>query len=73
MATLREDAMTRFVLDAGALIHVVSADIPVSESHELLAPTLIRSQTLSALLDEDLAARAGTIVRVASIDDLVRP
>jgi predicted nucleic acid-binding protein len=41
--------MTRFVVDAAALIHLVSADIPVSDSHELLAPALIRSQTLSAL------------------------
>ena len=41
--------MTRFVVDAGALIHVVSADVQVSASHQLLAPTLIRSQTLSLL------------------------
>jgi predicted nucleic acid-binding protein len=41
--------MTRSVVDAAALIHLVSADIPVSDSHELLAPALIRSQTLSAL------------------------
>lgn len=41
--------MTRFVLDAGALLHVVRAGIRVSTRHELLAPTLIRSQTLSAL------------------------
>ncbi|MET0480874.1 MAG: type II toxin-antitoxin system VapC family toxin [Mycetocola sp.] len=133
--------MTRFVLDAGALLRVVSADVAVAASHKLLAPTLIRSQTLSALhesvagghldagaardqlarigrmpirllgdavlrrrawevadqlgwsstydaeyvaltqlqadffvtLDDELAARAGTVVRIASVDDLVRP
>jgi predicted nucleic acid-binding protein len=41
--------MTRFVVDAGAVLHLASAEVVVSEAHELLAPTLIRSQTLSAL------------------------
>jgi predicted nucleic acid-binding protein len=41
--------MTRFVVDAGAVLHLVSADVEVSAAHELLAPTLLRSQTLSAL------------------------
>ncbi|HUP14443.1 MAG TPA: type II toxin-antitoxin system VapC family toxin [Acidimicrobiia bacterium] len=41
--------MTRFVVDAGAVLHLVSAGIEVSDKHELLAPTLLRSQTLSAL------------------------
>jgi predicted nucleic acid-binding protein len=41
--------MTRFVVDAGAVLHLVSAEIEVSSEHQLLAPTLLRSQTLSAL------------------------
>ena len=41
--------MTRFVVDASAVLHLASAGIEVSEEHELLAPTLLRSQTLSAL------------------------
>jgi predicted nucleic acid-binding protein len=41
--------MTRFVVDAGAVLHLASAEIEVSGAHELLAPTLLRSQTLSAL------------------------
>ena len=41
--------MTRFVVDAGAVLHLVSAGIEVADDHELLAPTLLRSQTLSAL------------------------
>jgi predicted nucleic acid-binding protein len=44
-----EYAMTRFVVDAGAVLHLVSAEVEVSGEHELLAPTLLRSQTLSAL------------------------
>ena len=41
--------MTRFVVDAGAVLHLVNAGIEVADEHELLAPTLLRSQTLSAL------------------------
>jgi predicted nucleic acid-binding protein len=41
--------MTRYVVDASVLLHLVSNDLEVNKQHELLAPTLIRSQTLSAL------------------------
>jgi predicted nucleic acid-binding protein len=41
--------MTRFVVDASAVLHLVGAEVEVSDAHELLAPTLLRSQTLSAL------------------------
>ena len=41
--------MTRFVVDAGVVIHLVGAGIEVAGKHELLAPTLLRSQTLSTL------------------------
>jgi predicted nucleic acid-binding protein len=41
--------MTRFVVDASAVLHLASAGIEVPDEHELLAPTLLRSQTLSAL------------------------
>jgi predicted nucleic acid-binding protein len=41
--------MTRFVVDAGAVLHLASAEVEVSGEHKLLAPTLLRSQTLSAL------------------------
>jgi predicted nucleic acid-binding protein len=41
--------MTRFVVDARAVLHLASAGIEVAPEHELLAPTLIRSQTLSVL------------------------
>ena len=41
--------MTKFVVDAGAVLHLASAAVEVSAEHELLAPTLLRSQTLSAL------------------------
>ena len=41
--------MTRFVVDAGAVLHLASAEVELRDEHELLAPTLLRSQTLSAL------------------------
>ncbi len=41
--------MSRFVLDASAVLHLASAGIEVRGAHKLLAPTLLRSQTLSAL------------------------
>ena len=43
--------MTRFVVDAGAVLHLASEGIEVSDEHELLAPTLLRSQTLSLLYE----------------------
>jgi predicted nucleic acid-binding protein len=41
--------MTRFVVDAGVVLKLASEDIEVAAEHELLAPTLVRSQTLSML------------------------
>jgi predicted nucleic acid-binding protein len=41
--------MTRFVVDAGAILHLASEEIEVSSNHKLLAPTLLRPQTLSLL------------------------
>jgi predicted nucleic acid-binding protein len=41
--------MTRFVVDCGVVLQLASEEIEVSAEHELLAPTLLRSQTLSAL------------------------
>jgi predicted nucleic acid-binding protein len=37
------------VVDTGAVLHLATEEIEVSSEHELLAPTLLRSQTLSAL------------------------
>jgi predicted nucleic acid-binding protein len=41
--------MTRFVVDTSAVLHLASEEINVPKKHEILAPTLLRSQTLSAL------------------------
>jgi predicted nucleic acid-binding protein len=57
--------VTRYVIDAPTLLHVVANDVPVDPRHQLVTPHLIRSQALSLLLDavrrgdltEDLALR----------------
>lgn len=39
--------MTRFVVDAHVVLHLAKEAREVSSDHEVLAPTLLRSQTLS--------------------------
>jgi predicted nucleic acid-binding protein len=41
--------VTKFVVDTSAVLHLASEGIEVSSAHKLLAPTLLRSQALSAL------------------------
>src|SRR5687768_2843758 len=59
--------MTRFVVDAGAVLHLASEEVAVSAEHELLAPTLLRSQTLSALHE---AVQRGEIPAAVARDRL---
>jgi predicted nucleic acid-binding protein len=61
--------MTRFVVDAGVVLHLASAEIEVPGAHELLAPTLLRSQTLSALHE---AVQWGEILAGVARDRLTR-
>jgi predicted nucleic acid-binding protein len=41
--------MSKFVVDVSAVLHLASTEAQVSGKHKLLAPTLLRSQALSAL------------------------
>jgi predicted nucleic acid-binding protein len=41
--------MARFVVDCGVVLRLAGDGLAVPGKHELLAPTLLRSQTLSAL------------------------
>jgi predicted nucleic acid-binding protein len=41
--------MTRFVVDADVVLRLATEGVNVPTKHELLAPTLVRSQTLSTL------------------------
>jgi predicted nucleic acid-binding protein len=42
--------MTRFVLDARTLVHLVAGGYEVDRAHQLIAPNLIRSHALTLLL-----------------------
>jgi predicted nucleic acid-binding protein len=43
--------MTRYVIDAPTLLHLVAAGKEISPTHQIVAPNLIRSQALSLLLE----------------------
>ncbi|GAB3676943.1 hypothetical protein [Angustibacter aerolatus] len=49
--------MTRSVVDARALLHVVEHEVQVHEAQRLVAPSAVRSQALQLLLDDVLAGR----------------
>ena len=61
--------MTKFVVDAGAVLHLASEEIEVSGTHTLLAPTLLRSQTLSSLHE---AVQRGELPAEVARDRLTR-
>ncbi len=49
--------MTRFVVDAPTLVHIVSSGLRVDPSHQLVAPGAIRSHALQLLLQDVRAGR----------------
>jgi len=65
--------VTRFVVDCETLLRIAAGEIEVAAEHQLVAPTLVRSQALSALYQ---AARRGEmsvaewIQRVTRINSL---
>ncbi len=61
--------MTRFVVDCETLLRVAAGEIEVAAEHKLLAPTLVRSQALSALYE---AARRGEISAAEGIERVTR-
>jgi predicted nucleic acid-binding protein len=70
--TLAEDSdgnITKFVVDCGVVLQLASEEFEVRAEHELLAPTLLRSQTLSALHE---AVHSGEIAPDVASDRLTR-
>jgi predicted nucleic acid-binding protein len=61
--------MTKFVVDTTAVLHLASKGVDVPAAHKLLAPTLLRSQTLSALHE---AVERGEIPADVARDHLTR-
>ena len=61
--------MTRFVVDCDTLLRIAAGEIDVGAGHTLLAPTLVRSQALSALYE---ASRRGEISAAEGIERVTR-
>ena len=61
--------MTRFVVDCDTLLRIAAGEIEVAAEHKLVAPTLVRSQALSALYE---AARRGEISARQGIERVTR-
>ena len=61
--------MARFVVDCGVVLRLASEGLDVPGGHELLAPTLLRSQTLSALHE---AVRRGELPADVAREHLAR-
>ena len=61
--------MTRFVVDADTLLRIAAGEIEVAPGHQLLAPTLVRSQTLTALY---AASRRGEISADEGLERVTR-
>jgi predicted nucleic acid-binding protein len=61
--------VARFVVDCETLLRIAAGDIEVAEGHQLVAPTLVRSQALAALYQ---AARRGEITPAEGVERVVR-
>jgi predicted nucleic acid-binding protein len=61
--------VTKFVVDCGVVLQLATEGIEIRAEHELLAPTLLRSQTLSAMRE---AVHAGEISPEVALDRLTR-
>jgi hypothetical protein len=49
--------MTRFVIDAPTLLHVLDGEVPLHAGHQLVARNAVRSEVLQLLLDDVRAGR----------------
>jgi indolepyruvate ferredoxin oxidoreductase alpha subunit len=61
--------VTRFVVDADTLLRIAAGEIEVAAGHQLVAPTLVRSQALSMLYR---AARRGELSPAEGMERVTR-
>ncbi len=61
--------MTRFVVDCDTLLRIAAGEIEVRAEHQLVAPTLVRSQALAALYE---SARRGEISAAEGLERVTR-
>jgi indolepyruvate ferredoxin oxidoreductase alpha subunit len=64
--------MTRFVVDCGAALRLAEEGTAPHAAHELLAPTLLRSQTLSVLHEAASRGELAPDVALARVDEITR-
>jgi len=61
--------LTRFVIDCETLLRIVAGEVDVAAEHQLVAPTLVRSQALAALYE---SARRGELSAAEGIERVTR-
>lgn len=61
--------MARFVVDCETLLSIAAGEVEVAAEHQLVAPTLVRSQALASLYG---AARRGEISAAEGIERVTR-
>jgi predicted nucleic acid-binding protein len=61
--------LTRFVVDCDTLLRIAAGEVEVAAGHQLVAPTLVRSQALSALYQ---SARRGEISAAEGLERVTR-
>jgi len=61
--------VTRFVVDCETLLRIGAGEFEVAPEHQLVAPTLVRSQALAALY---AAARRGEITAAEGLERVTR-
>jgi predicted nucleic acid-binding protein len=59
--------MTRFVIDPGVALRLAAEETSIADAHQLVAPTLLRSQTLSLLYQ---AVERGELTKEAADQQL---
>jgi predicted nucleic acid-binding protein len=61
--------VARFVVDCKTLLGIAAGEVEVAAAHQLVAPTLVRSQALSALYE---ASRRGEISAAEGLERVAR-
>jgi indolepyruvate ferredoxin oxidoreductase alpha subunit len=61
--------VTRFVVDCETLLRIAAGEVEVAAEHQLVAPTLVRSQALAALYE---SARRGKISSAEGLERVTR-
>jgi predicted nucleic acid-binding protein len=61
--------MARFVVDCQTLLQIAAGEVEVAPEHQLVAPTLVRSQALATLYE---AARRGEISAFDGLERVTR-